>query len=385
MGARIAEALCRQPSPGGERPRVRLKFGANLPHMGLMSTELEKWGWNTDWAGKARGSLLSPARVMRQERDQFVLVGEEGVLNGIISGTFLASNDRPVTGDWVLFAPIEGDEKVMIEVLLPRSSELARQGAGEKTQKQVIAANVDLVLMVMGLDNDFNLRRLERYLRVVSGRGVEAVVVLNKSDVADDLESAVAAVEGVAAGVAVIPLSALTGEGMAALDAEIRPGRTLVVVGSSGVGKSTLVNHLLGDEVLPTFEVREGDDRGRHTTTQRELLLLPSGALIIDTPGIRELSEWQEADETDAEDQAFGDIEALALTCKFRDCSHSNEPGCAVRAALEDGRLDEGRYRSYLKLEAERAAQVKRQEEAERRKARPVRGRSRRIQNPKKR
>lgn len=353
-----------------------------------MKETLEDWGWNEAWAEKQatlKRDGLSVARVYRQERDQFFLIGESGPEVGIISGTFLTGNERPVTGDWVLHGPIVGDEKVLIEAVLPRSSELARQGAGEKTQKQVIASNVDLVLILMGLDGDFNLRRLERYLRVISGRDVEAKIILNKLDLVENADEAIAEVRTVAKDMDVIALSALDGDGLDVLHEHIQPGKTLVCVGSSGVGKSTLVNYLMGHALQATFEVREGDDRGRHTTTQRELIRLPSGALIIDTPGIRELSEWQEEQSDDFVDQAFADIEELALSCKFRDCGHTKEPGCAVRAALEDGSIDAGRHKSYLKLQAEQSAQSKRQEEAERLKKRQVRGRSRRIQPKKKR
>lgn len=346
------------------------------------------WGWTPAWEEKQSqlpDSSWVQARVFRQERDQFFLIGEGGIEIGIISGSFLKTSERPVTGDWVVYSSIVGDAKVMIEAVLPRRSELARQGAGEKTVKQVIAANVDWVFILIGLDNDFNMRRLERYLRIISGRNVDAVVLLNKVDQVEDLESAMEQVLEITGDIPVRAISAITSEGIDTLSEFIKVGETLVCVGSSGVGKSTLINNLMGKEIQATFEVREGDDRGRHTTTQRELVKLPSGALIIDTPGIRELSEWQEEKEDDHVDQAFADIDELSLACKFRDCSHSNEPGCAVRAALEEGTLDEGRHGSYLKLQKEQAAQAKRQEQAEKNKSRQVRGRSKRIKASKKR
>jgi ribosome biogenesis GTPase / thiamine phosphate phosphatase len=349
---------------------------------------IRSWGWSDQWAEKFSewaDKEAKVARVVRQERDQFFMMSESGPEVGIISGTFMKDSERPVTGDWVVYFPIVGDEKVMIEAVLSRRSELARQGAGEKTVKQVIAANVDWVLILIGLDNDFNMRRLERYLRIISGRNVEAVILLNKVDQTEDLAGALNEVKEIAGDLPVVAVSALTGEGIQGIEAYIKSGETLVCVGSSGVGKSTLINHLMGTDLLATYEVREGDDRGRHTTTQRELVKLPGGALIIDTPGIRELSEWQEEREEDTVDQAFADIEDLSLACKFRDCSHSNEPGCAVRSALEDGTLDAGRHASYLKLQKELAAQIKRQEQAEKIKSRKVQGRSRRIQTPKKR
>lgn len=352
------------------------------------NANLETWGWTPAWAEKlaaVASGTLPPARVVRQERDQFFLVGEAGPLIGIVSGNFRKSSERPVTGDWVTWEPIGGDTKVLIQHILPRKSELARQGAGEKTTKQVIASNIDWVFIVMAFDNDFNLRRLERYLRLVSARNVEAVVILNKSDQIEDPAEQIAEVKSVAGDMPIYPVSAITGEGMGALTGMLGTGQTLVCVGSSGVGKSTIINHLLGEELQATFEVREGDDRGRHTTTQRALIKLPSGALMIDTPGIRELSEWREEDDEEVVDLAFADIEDLALTCKFSDCSHKNEPGCAVLAALESGDIDPDRFASWRKLDDELKAQAKRQEAAERGKSKPVRGRSRRIQKPKKR
>ncbi len=353
---------------------------------------IETWGWTPEWAAKLADvrcvsghETLMPARIVRQERDQFFMASETGPHAGIVSGSFIKANGRPVTGDWVTFGPIENDAKMLIQDILPRKSELARQGAGEKTVKQVIASNIDWVFIVMAFDNDFNLRRLERYLRLVSARNVEAVVVLNKLDQIDDPAEQIAEVKSVAGDMPIYPVSAITGEGVDALTQMLGKGQTLVCVGSSGVGKSTLINYLVGKELQATFEVREGDDRGRHTTTQRELIKLPSGALMIDTPGIRELSEWREEEDEDFVDRAFADIDEMALTCKFSDCSHKNEPGCAVLAAMESGDLDAGRHASWRKLHEELRAQARRQEAAEQRKGKAPRGRSRRIQKPKKR
>jgi ribosome biogenesis GTPase len=215
-----------------------------------------------------------------------------------------------------------------------------------------MAANVDVAFLVAGLDRDFNLRRLERYLAVAWSSGVEPVIVLNKADVARDLEGRLVAVEAVAPGVPVVVLSALTGDRLADLGAHLRPGRTAVVLGSSGVGKSTLLNALLGERRQATAEVREDDSRGRHTTTHRELFVLPGGSLLIDTPGIRSL-EVAGADE--GFETVFDDIAALAAACRFRDCRHQGEPGCAVRRAVADGMLAEDRLESHRKLERELA------------------------------
>jgi ribosome biogenesis GTPase len=353
---------------------------------------IEPWGWNAAWiaklaelGGTGGGEGLEPARILRQERDQFFMIGRGGELTGIVSGSFIKERGRPVTGDWVTWEPIVGDTKVLIQNIIPRRSELARQAAGEKTEKQVIAANIDWVFIVMAFDNDFNLRRLERYLRLVSARNVDAVVILNKLDQIDDPAPQIAEVKSVAGDMPIFPISAVTGQGVDALTDMLEIGHTLVCVGSSGVGKSTLINYLVGEELQATFEVRGGDDRGRHTTTQRELIMLPSGALMIDTPGIRELTEWREEDDEEGEDLAFADLEELATTCKFSDCSHKNEPGCAVLAALESGDVDADRLASYRKLQQELKDQAKRQAAADRKKEKPARGRSKRIQKSKRR
>lgn len=353
---------------------------------------IDTWGWTAEWAAKLAdirsadaAAALLPARIVRQERDQFFMISEAGPLAGVVSGNFIKDKGRPVTGDWVTFGPIDNDSKMLIHHILPRKSELARQGAGEKVVKQVIASNIDWVLIVMAFDNDFNLRRLERYLRLVSARNVDAVVVLNKLDQIEDPAQQIAEVKSVAGNMPIYPVSAISGEGMDALTDMLEVGHTLVCVGSSGVGKSTLINYLVGEELQATFEVREGDDRGRHTTTQRELIKLPNGALMIDTPGIRELSEWREEEDEDFVDRAFADIDELATTCKFNDCSHKNEPGCAVLAAMEAGDLDRERHASWRKLHEELRAQEKRQAAAERKKEKPPRGRSKRIQKSKRR
>jgi ribosome biogenesis GTPase / thiamine phosphate phosphatase len=221
---------------------------------------------------------------------------------------------------------------------------------------QVVAANVDVVFLVAGLDGDFNLRRIERYVTAIWESGAQPVVVLNKADVRDGdaLPALVAEVEAVAMGVPVVALSARAGDGLAALDPHLVPGRTIALVGSSGVGKSTLVNALLGEERLATGAVREDDSRGRHTTTHRELVALPGGAVLLDTPGMREFALWGEGedggDATGGLAATFADVEAFAAGCRFGDCAHEAEPGCAVRAALADGTLDPARHASWLKL-----------------------------------
>jgi len=246
----------------------------------------------------------------------------------------------------------------VIEAILPRrsvfkrmASDASRRGA-RIDDEQIMASNIDIALLVAGLDNDFNLRRIERYLAVAWSSEVTPVVVLNKSDLADDVDGRLVAVDAIAPSVATVAVSARTGAGLDALRAHLRPGMTAAILGSSGVGKSTLVNALLGEDRQATAAVREGDSRGRHTTTHRELFELPGGALLVDTPGIRSL-EVLGADE--GVDAAFDDITDIAATCRFSDCRHEGEPGCAIRAAVADGRLTEDRLASHRKLERELA------------------------------
>ncbi|MCF7222196.1 ribosome small subunit-dependent GTPase A [Lysobacter sp. TLK-CK17T] len=271
-----------------------------------------------------------------------------------------APEERPAVGDWVLVEGEGGSARIV--ALLPRWSAIKRGAAGEHYRQQLIAANVDTVFVVSGLDDDFNPRRIERYLLLVRGAGdageqpaIEPVIVLTKADLAEAATpGAVAdAVEALRAlgdeSLAVCAVNARDRDSVAALAPWLRPGRTAVLVGSSGAGKSTLTNSLLGIERMKTGEVRESDSRGRHTTTHRALIPLPSGACLIDTPGMRELKPTGEEDVG----ESFADIEALAGQCRFRDCAHAREPGCAVRAAIEAGTLDPQRFANYLKLRDE--------------------------------
>lgn len=259
---------------------------------------------------------------------------------------------RAGVGDWVLIAPSteHAAGKDQIVALLPRRSAIKRGAAGEHYKQQLIAANIDTVFVVCGLDADFNPRRIERYLLLVSGSGAEPVVVLTKADEARDVPGSLAAlIELAAQDIAVRAVNARDPDSVAALKPWLKPGTTAVLVGSSGAGKSTLTNTLLGIERMKTNTVRESDARGRHTTTHRALIPLPTGACLIDTPGMRELKPTGEEDVA----ESFADIEELAAHCKFRDCRHEREPGCAVRAAIEGGRLDPQRFASYHKLGGE--------------------------------
>jgi ribosome biogenesis GTPase len=302
------------------------------------------------------------ARVVAVHKETSIVRGPDGLDRpAMVSGRFrfeaLAPSDYPAVGDWVTVA--DGQQPAVISAVLPRRSafvrsaaDASRRSAGNLVDEQVLAANVDVAFLVAGLDRDFNLRRLERYLAVAWSSGVRPVIVLNKADVALDLDDRLLAVESIAPAVPIVVLSALTGDHLADLLPFLGPGQSAVVLGSSGVGKSTLVNALLGEERQITAAVREDDSRGRHTTTHRQLFELPGGAQLIDTPGIRAL-EVAGADE--GVDTAFDDIAELALACRFTDCRHDGEPGCAVRAALDEGRLMADRLASHRKLERELA------------------------------
>jgi ribosome biogenesis GTPase len=267
----------------------------------------------------------------------------------------------PVIGDWVAYAPpAAGGDQARIEAVLPRITKLSRKVPGDRAEEQVVAANVDTVFVMMGLDGDFNPRRLERFLVVVWASGAEPVIVLNKIDLADDPEERLTEARKVAPGAAVLAIGSKGRIGLERLERWLQPGRTVALLGSSGVGKSTLVNALAGAELQITAEVREHDQRGKHTTSFRSLLRLPSGALLVDNPGVREVQLWTVAI---GDEEAFADVEELASACRFADCRHQAEPGCAVRAAVEEGRLKERRLTSWRALQEELRRTALRQKE----------------------
>jgi ribosome biogenesis GTPase len=316
-------------------------------------------GWNSRLAAAAAPHLaagLTPFRVAREDRDRYFVLGEAGerpaVLAGRVRQRGASSLDLPAVGDWVV-AEAAPDGPARILAVLPRGSAFVRHRAGEETAVQVVAANIETVFLVNGLDGDFNPRRIERYVTAAWESGAQPVLVLNKADLAAAPEARTARVAEAAAaapGVEVVVLSALAGEGVGALARWLVPGHTIALLGSSGVGKSTLVNALVGAAVQATQAVRGDDSRGRHTTTHRELLRLPGGAWLLDTPGMRELQLWADDDTLEP---TFPEITALAARCRFGDCSHAHEPGCAVLAALAEGALDEARYTSWQKLQRE--------------------------------
>jgi len=312
------------------------------------------WGWNSYfeafWHGADRKNSV-PTRVIAQQRKFWRVAGDFGECWAEACGKLrLAAQqgaDWPAVGDWVV-AELHGpDSAAAIQEVLPRRSKFVRKSPGKKMGEQVIAANVDTALLVSALDGDFNPRRVERYLAQCWESGAKPVIVLNKADACREAGERAAEMERVAIGASVCIVSAKTGAGFSELEEFLRPGHTLVLLGSSGVGKSTIANRLMGQAVQEVQPVREGDSKGRHTTTARELFVLSGGALLMDTPGLREMQLW------DAENgvaQAFADIDALAKRCRFGDCGHEGEPGCAVQAALEAGALDAARLENRRKL-----------------------------------
>jgi ribosome biogenesis GTPase len=296
------------------------------------------------------------ARVVAEHRGAYQLLGADGSCTAEVTGRLrhaaLDKRDLPAVGDWVVL-----DATGRIDVILGRKNAFVRKAAGARTEPQVIAANVDTVFVVTSPNADFNPRRIERYVTAIRETGSQPVLVINKADLCDDLEALVASLGAAGDDLPVARVSALERSGIEQLSAYLVRGATVALVGSSGVGKSTLVNWLLDRDALATGEIREHDARGRHTTTHRELLALPSGAALIDTPGMREFSPW--ADDADLEG-SFADIEALAVSCRFVDCQHRGQPGCAVEHAIATGALDAARLAHYDKLRGELAHQQSR-------------------------
>jgi ribosome biogenesis GTPase / thiamine phosphate phosphatase len=337
-------------------------------------TDLRELGWDEQWATRfaehAAAGLL-PARVGIEFNHIYRVLTADGELQaqhaGRVRHRAAGRHELAAVGDWIGVRKSAGERAGSIEVVLPRRSKFSRKVAGELTEEQVVAANIDTVFLVMGLDGDYNPRRLERYLLTSYESGATPVVLLTKADLIDDADARVAEIESLAPGVPVHAITAIVRMGengreippdVSIVEKYLGVGRTGALLGSSGAGKSTLINALSGAARLKTAAVRASDSRGRHTTRHRQLIVLPGRGLLIDTPGMRELQLWDVVDSTR---ETFADVETLAGECHFTDCRHRDEPRCAVKAAVEAGTLDAARFGSYLKLQDEiRAFDAKR-------------------------
>ena len=344
--------------------------------------DLQSLGWDDSFAEAFlpyEQDGLVPARTAVEHRSEYVVYTEHGERRAQIAGRLRHADEHPAVGDWVAVAARQDDDRATITAVLPRRSAFVRKSSsaeGRETKPQVVAANVDVVFVVCGLDLNYNVRRIERYLTLAWESGAQPVVLLTKSDLCGDVDTRVYEVESIAFGVPVHAVSAPCGDGVELVRSYVPAGKTAALLGSSGVGKSTLVNALVGDELLETREIRE-DGRGRHTTTHRQLVPLADGGLVVDTPGMRELQLW---DASEGLETAFEEIAQLAARCRFSDCAHRREPGCAVRRALADGTLDLERFESWRKLERELERLERKQDGRARSEARKERARFARAQ-----
>jgi len=311
-------------------------------------------GWNQNFEDELKQinkrENFQIARVAIEYKGMYKLYTEAGEVLAEITGKMRYNNKFPAVGDWVVIDLQDSGEKAIIHNILPRKSKFSRNAAGENTREQIVAANIDTVFIVSSLNQDFNIRRLERYLTIAWNSGAKPVIVLSKADLCEDTQAKKTEVETVAFGVPIHIVSSLSGEGLNELEEYLDTGQTAALLGSSGVGKSTIINQLMGSEKMAVNKIRISDGKGKHTTTHRELIVLESGGIVIDTPGMREIQLW---DGSDGIKESFEDIETLAQNCKFNDCQHDSEPGCAVKKAIEMGELSEKRLESYRKLERE--------------------------------
>lgn len=318
---------------------------------------LEALGWTSVLQNRFKefsDQGLEPGRVAVEDKHFYLIITPRGEITGQIAGKLLhdaaSTAALPKVGDWVALAPLAGESKAVIHGVLERRTKLCRKVPGRETEEQIMVTNVDVAFVVQALDRTFNPRLLQRHLVMVRESGAKPVVVLNKADLCLDIHAKVAEAKDVAGDAPIVVVSAKTGDGLDSLKQHILPGETSVLIGSSGVGKSTLINDLCGEDLLATGEVRERDSKGRHVTSWRELIALPEGGLVVDTPGMREFQFWAAGG---GMLEAFSDLAELATRCHFRECTHTVEKRCAVREAIEAGELSEERFRSYLKLKRE--------------------------------
>nr|WP_114490180.1 ribosome small subunit-dependent GTPase A [Halanaerobium sp. ST460_2HS_T2] len=311
-------------------------------------------GWNQNFEDKLmqikKEENFQIARVAIEYKGMYKLYSKAGEVLAEITGKMRYSNKFPAVGDWVVIDLQNNRERAIIHDILPRKSKFSRKVAGDNTEEQIVAANIDTVFIVTSLNQDFNLRRLERYLTIAWNSGAKPVIVLSKADLCAEAQAKKLEVETIAFGVPIHIVSSFTGEGLEELGEYLETGHTAALLGSSGVGKSTIINQLMGSERMKVNEIRVSDGKGKHTTTHRELFVLDSGGIVIDTPGMREVQLWGG---NEGIKESFEDIEVLAQNCKFNDCQHDSEPGCAVKKAIKKGELSEKRLESYRKLERE--------------------------------